>query len=355
MNRSTCRLRLGTVAVAAGSHGRRLGGRHPRHRGPRRTCLRQPREQRPTAKLLECVTARRCRRAPGGAPGHRRRQRRQPCRRDRRVPGQRRLRRRDARGGRLERRGRALHLRRPDDLLQQLDPGRRPSTTGAVTAAARATSRARSSRSTSTSTPRRGQQQRLRGGGLRRRRPERLHRHRARPARHAATSPTRPSTPRPRARRPSSSSTRATPTRPIATTRSTPPSVARTSSTSPSSARASPPARRWPQAGSTARVQVDFSDAASSTCSAELPGRNDDNVVMAGAHLDSVEVGPGINDNGSGSAAPPRGRRGDVEVEARTTPSASPGGAPRSWASSARRSGSSSAEPGRARRASRST
>ncbi len=27
-----------------------------------------------------------------------------------------------------------------------------------------------------------------------------------------------------------------------------------------------------------------------------------DNVVMAGAHLDSVEVGPGINDNGSGSA-----------------------------------------------------
>jgi Zn-dependent M28 family amino/carboxypeptidase len=36
---------------------------------------------------------------------------------------------------------------------------------------------------------------------------------------------------------------------------------------------------------------------------AELPGKNRDNVVMAGAHLDSVEVGPGINDNGSGSAA----------------------------------------------------
>lgn len=36
---------------------------------------------------------------------------------------------------------------------------------------------------------------------------------------------------------------------------------------------------------------------------AELPGRNDDNVVMAGAHLDSVPEGPGINDNGSGSAA----------------------------------------------------
>jgi Zn-dependent M28 family amino/carboxypeptidase len=36
---------------------------------------------------------------------------------------------------------------------------------------------------------------------------------------------------------------------------------------------------------------------------AELAGTNDDNVVMAGAHLDSVEEGPGINDNGSGSAA----------------------------------------------------
>jgi hypothetical protein len=36
---------------------------------------------------------------------------------------------------------------------------------------------------------------------------------------------------------------------------------------------------------------------------AEKQGRNDDNVVMAGAHLDSVEAGPGINDNGSGSAA----------------------------------------------------
>ena len=36
---------------------------------------------------------------------------------------------------------------------------------------------------------------------------------------------------------------------------------------------------------------------------AELPGTNTDNVVMAGAHLDSVNAGPGINDNGSGSAA----------------------------------------------------
>ncbi|MDH3293948.1 MAG: M28 family metallopeptidase, partial [Acidimicrobiia bacterium] len=36
---------------------------------------------------------------------------------------------------------------------------------------------------------------------------------------------------------------------------------------------------------------------------AELPGRNDDNVVMAGAHLDSVQQGPGVQDNGTGSAA----------------------------------------------------
>jgi Zn-dependent M28 family amino/carboxypeptidase len=36
---------------------------------------------------------------------------------------------------------------------------------------------------------------------------------------------------------------------------------------------------------------------------AEKKGTNDSNVVMAGAHLDSVLDGPGINDNGSGSAA----------------------------------------------------
>jgi aminopeptidase Y len=36
---------------------------------------------------------------------------------------------------------------------------------------------------------------------------------------------------------------------------------------------------------------------------AETRGGNDDNVVMAGAHLDSVNAGPGGNDNGSGSAA----------------------------------------------------
>ncbi len=36
---------------------------------------------------------------------------------------------------------------------------------------------------------------------------------------------------------------------------------------------------------------------------AETEGRDRDNVVMVGAHLDSVAAGPGINDNGSGSAA----------------------------------------------------
>ncbi len=35
---------------------------------------------------------------------------------------------------------------------------------------------------------------------------------------------------------------------------------------------------------------------------AETPGGNPDNVVMAGSHLDSVVAGPGVNDNGSGSA-----------------------------------------------------
>jgi len=43
--------------------------------------------------------------------------------------------------------------------------------------------------------------------------------------------------------------------------------------------------------------------ATTSNVLAELPGKNADNVVMAGAHLDSVSDGPGINDNGSGAAA----------------------------------------------------
>jgi len=56
--------------------------------------------------------------------------------------------------------------------------------------------------------------------------------------------------------------------------------------------------------GSTARVTI--APAVETTqfnILAELPGKNDDNVVMAGAHLDSVQQGPGVQDNGSGSAA----------------------------------------------------
>ncbi|WP_344580840.1 M28 family metallopeptidase, partial [Nonomuraea roseoviolacea] len=36
---------------------------------------------------------------------------------------------------------------------------------------------------------------------------------------------------------------------------------------------------------------------------ADWPGGDENQVLMAGAHLDSVSAGPGINDNGSGSAA----------------------------------------------------
>lgn len=58
------------------------------------------------------------------------------------------------------------------------------------------------------------------------------------------------------------------------------------------------------QADSTARVMVPLPQSRpQKNVIAELPGLNDDNVVMAGAHLDSVQAGPGINDNGSGSAA----------------------------------------------------
>jgi aminopeptidase Y len=53
------------------------------------------------------------------------------------------------------------------------------------------------------------------------------------------------------------------------------------------------------------RVKTDVlrTPATSSNVLAETPGGNPNNVVMVGAHLDSVSAGPGINDNGSGSAA----------------------------------------------------
>jgi hypothetical protein len=58
------------------------------------------------------------------------------------------------------------------------------------------------------------------------------------------------------------------------------------------------------QPGSTAFVEVLPSETRRDfNVIAEMEGTNDANVVMAGAHLDSVIEGPGINDNGSGSAA----------------------------------------------------
>ncbi|MFD0339593.1 M20/M25/M40 family metallo-hydrolase [Streptomyces sp. NPDC127117] len=43
--------------------------------------------------------------------------------------------------------------------------------------------------------------------------------------------------------------------------------------------------------------------AAGNNLVADWPGGDPDHVLMTGAHLDSVKEGPGINDNGSGSAA----------------------------------------------------
>ncbi|QEO13341.1 M20/M25/M40 family metallo-hydrolase [Agromyces intestinalis] len=58
------------------------------------------------------------------------------------------------------------------------------------------------------------------------------------------------------------------------------------------------------EAGSTAFISVPQpEERPQRNVIAELPGKNRDNVVMLGSHLDSVQAGPGINDNGSGSAA----------------------------------------------------
>jgi Zn-dependent M28 family amino/carboxypeptidase len=58
------------------------------------------------------------------------------------------------------------------------------------------------------------------------------------------------------------------------------------------------------QAGSTAVVGVPPGEQRPQVnVIAELPGRSSDNVIMVGGHLDSVQAGPGIQDNGSGSAA----------------------------------------------------
>ncbi len=56
--------------------------------------------------------------------------------------------------------------------------------------------------------------------------------------------------------------------------------------------------------GATAVVQVDPpQNMTQHNVIAESAGGDPNNVVVAGAHLDSVQRGPGINDNGSGSAA----------------------------------------------------
>jgi Zn-dependent M28 family amino/carboxypeptidase len=57
--------------------------------------------------------------------------------------------------------------------------------------------------------------------------------------------------------------------------------------------------------GTTARVRVDRVNEQRTTRNiiAETPGGDPNRVIVIGAHLDSVSRGPGINDNGSGSAA----------------------------------------------------
>ncbi|MBB5937106.1 M28 family metallopeptidase [Streptomyces zagrosensis] len=56
-------------------------------------------------------------------------------------------------------------------------------------------------------------------------------------------------------------------------------------------------------AGFTTAIQeFDFNGSTGYNLIADWPGSSADQVVMAGAHLDSVGRGPGINDNGSGSA-----------------------------------------------------
>lgn len=58
-----------------------------------------------------------------------------------------------------------------------------------------------------------------------------------------------------------------------------------------------------PDAEITIEATTSVTPQTSSNIIADWPGTNPDNVVMLGAHLDSVPEGPGINDNGSGSAA----------------------------------------------------
>ena len=56
--------------------------------------------------------------------------------------------------------------------------------------------------------------------------------------------------------------------------------------------------------GTTARFKIEWRPGTYTTTNviAETTSGDPDNVIVVGAHLDSVGVGPGINDNGSGSA-----------------------------------------------------
>jgi hypothetical protein len=74
------------------------------------------------------------------------------------------------------------------------------------------------------------------------------------------------------------------------------------------------------QPGSTAFIEVLPAETRTDyNVIAERPGENEDNVVMAGAHLDSVTEGPGIQDNGSGSAALLETALMMAEVDSRNT------------------------------------
>lgn len=53
--------------------------------------------------------------------------------------------------------------------------------------------------------------------------------------------------------------------------------------------------------GGVATLDVTIIQTATYNVIAQSKGGDPDNVVMAGAHTDSVQAGPGINDNGSGT------------------------------------------------------
>ena len=130
--------------------------------------------------------------------------------------------------------------------------------------------------------------------------------HRADPARHLQLRVEGDRTLRRPARQQSSSSTRATPriaSRLIvghaaaSTAPMLPLTILSSAPASPTAKRSRRPVRRHGSSLPPSEIGRTYN------VIAELPGKNTNNVVMAGAHLDSVGEGPGINDNGSGSAA----------------------------------------------------